>query len=276
MSAWLDGLRLALDTAPHSIAFFFRDDDAGWDDERLFELLDLFARHSAPIDVAAIPTALTSRPAAELRARLEAGPDAVAIHQHGFAHRNHEPEGSRKCEFGITRRRALQRSDIESGKRRLADLFGPLVSPVFTPPWNRCTALTGECLLQAGFRILSRDATAAPLNLNGLFELPVTIDWFARARGVRLSPDELGAALAASVATSAPVGIMFHHALMDKDELRRASELLGIVTRHGNAQCYLMEKLSTNLSRHTAAQVPIEAADCRPSLTPLPAPAERT
>jgi hypothetical protein len=256
MSAWLDGLRRALDAAPRPVAFFFRDDDAGWDDDGLFALLDLFARHSAPIDLAAIPSALTRGLAASLRARMEGGPGLLAVHQHGFAHLNHEPEGRRKCEFGEARGWALQQSDIESGRRVLCDLFGRPVSPVFTPPWNRCTAVTGECLLRAGFRVLSRDSTAGRLGLEGLFELPVTVDWFAKRKGVRLSPDELGASLAAAAGTAAPVGVMFHHAPMDEDERRRAGELLALLTSHRNSRCSLMERLAPGASPGGAARAP--------------------
>jgi len=255
MNSWLDDLRRNLDTAPQGVAFFFRDDDAGWMDDRLFELLDLFAHHSLPMDVAAIPSALTAGLARELRSRVEAAPVNLGIHQHGFAHLNHETEG-RKCEFGDTREAALQLRDIESGKERLSDLFGALVSPIFTPPWNRCTPATGECLRRAGFRILSRDATAMPLALDGLLELPVTIDWFARRKGLRLSFDQLGTALAIAVRTSERVGIMFHHALMDEDELRRANELLALLASHPNAHCYLMEHLVSNLSQVGTREFP--------------------
>jgi predicted deacetylase len=246
MSAWLDGLRRALDAAHGPVAFFFRDDDAGWDDERLFELLDLFAGHSMPVDLAVIPDALTPRLASGLRARVASAPGKVAIHQHGYAHLNHEPEG-RKCEFGPARDHAHQLRDIKAGKMRLAALCGPIVTSVFTPPWNRCTAVTGDCLRQAGFRVLSRDVTAAPLNSEGLFELPVTIDWFARRKGVRLSPGELGTRLAAAVEEAAPVGVMFHHAPMDADERRCAGELLALLASHGNVRARLMDELVDEL-----------------------------
>jgi hypothetical protein len=274
MSDWLDGLRHALDTAPGRVSFFFRDDDAGWDDERLFELLDLFERHSMPLDVAAIPSAVTDSLAVALRARIESGPGLLAIHQHGFAHRNHEPQG-RKCEFGVTRQHLLQQRDIQAGKERLLDLFGPCLSPIFTPPWNRCTAITGECLRRSGFLILSRDQTAQPLNLDGLFELPVTFDWFARARGVPLSLESLGARLAAAAETPAPVGIMFHHALMDESERRRASELLKLIASHENAQCYLMEQLAPRLLSETRAPVAEASAHWRPFESQRSTPAER-
>lgn len=274
MSEWLNELRYALDTAQGCVSFFFRDDDAGWETDRLFELLDLFGRHSIPIDVAAIPEAMTDSLGFELRSRIEAGPGRLAIHQHGFAHRNHEAEG-RKCEFGVTREPLLQQRDIQSGKEKLLDLFGPHLSPIFTPPWNRCTAATGECLRRAGFLVLSRDSTAKPLNLDGLFELPVTIDWFARAKGVPLSLDRLGTRLAGMARPPAPVGIMLHHALMDECELGRANELLTLIASHENARCYLMEQIVPSLSKEMRATVAKTSAGWRPLEMQRSTPARR-
>ena len=244
MSMWLDALRRVLDTAPRPVIFFFRDDDAGWADKRLFALLDLFAHHALPVDLAAIPCAVTPMLAAELRARIAAAPDKVAVHQHGFAHLNHQPEG-RKCEFGDARPRSLQQQDIESGRRLLVELHGLPVGRIFTPPWNRCTSVTGKCLRGAGFRVLSRDATAPPLNVAGLYELPVTFDWFARRKSVRLGRSELGKLLATAATNSAaPVGVMFHHAQMDAAELGYAADLLALLAEHANARCCLMSQLT--------------------------------
>jgi hypothetical protein len=275
MNAWLDALRRVLDDLPRPVVFFFRDDDAGWAGERLLELLDLFERHSTPIDLAAIPSSLTRAASVELRARVEAAPRMVAVHQHGFAHLNHEPEG-RKCEFGASREASLQQSDIDAGRRRLRDLLGASVGDIFTPPWNRCVAATGECLLRAGFRALSRDLTAAPLGLEGLQELPVTVDWFARRKGVRLSPSELGEQLAAAVTETNPVGLMFHHALMDADEFARAGALLTLLSSHHNSRRSLMSAL-------VAGAAPTDAATRAAALTHtrhtfgahMPTPAER-
>jgi predicted deacetylase len=263
MSAWLDDLRRALDGATRPVAFFFRDDDAGWADRQLCALLDLFAHRALPVDVAAIPCALTPTLAAELRTRIAAAPDTLAVHQHGFAHFNHEPEG-RKCEFGDARSHVLQRRDIELGRRLLRDLHGLPVGRIFTPPWNRCSGVTGECLRRAGFRVLSRDVTAQPLNIAGLHELPVTVDWFARRKGVRLERGALGTLLANAVAKSAsPVGIMFHHALMDAEEFRCAGELCALLAAQTNARCCLMRELTgatPNVAAHTAVTVKRPAA----------------
>lgn len=252
MSGWLRELRRKLDAATHRVDFFFRDDDAGRADERLFALLDLFERHALPLDVAVIPRALTPALASELRVRVAAAPETLAFHQHGFAHHNHELEG-RKCEFGTSRTRELQQRDIEEGRRLLEEAHGLNVSGIFTPPWNRCTAATGEALRACGFRLLSRDVTARPLGIDGLNELPVRVDWFAHRKGVRLSLEELGASLAEAASSAAsPVGVMLHHELMDDAELARTDELLALLATHTAVRCHLMTSLAQSDSAAAA------------------------
>jgi hypothetical protein len=267
MKSWLDSLRSALDAASRPVDFFFRDDDAGWCDERLFALLDLFERHRLPIDVAAIPRAMTASLAMELRARLAAAPKRIAVHQHGFAHLNHEAEG-RKCEFGPSRPRVLQQQDIEMGRQILSEVHGLCSSDIFTPPWNRCTEATGESLRAAGFRVLSRDATARPLGVAGLYELPVRGDWFARRQGMRLGLEELGASLAEAAGdTASLVGVMLHHELMDDDELTRAGELLALLAAHPRARCRLMSALVESPSHAASLSGGANAVDMAAATT---------
>jgi hypothetical protein len=96
---WLDSLRAALDEASGPVDFFLRDDDAGWDDERLFAMLEVVERHALPIDLAVIPQALSPSLADSLIAQQARSDAQLGLHQHGLAHRNHESDG-RKCEFG--------------------------------------------------------------------------------------------------------------------------------------------------------------------------------
>ena len=228
---WLDSARERLDAAPEPIMFFFRDDDAGWGDERLLELLDHFDRAGLPLDVAVIPAALDAPLARELRARHAAAAGRLGLHQHGYDHANHEPEG-RKQEFGPARSPSEQRRDIEAGRRRLEDLLGDTVAPIFTPPWNRCTRTTAECLAALGFRVLSREARAEPFGVDGLVEVPVDVDWFAKRRGAPLSQAQIGERLAAEIAGGGPVGVMFHHAVMDDADMAAAGDLLALLAGH--------------------------------------------
>jgi hypothetical protein len=230
---WLEPLRLALDVAERPVRFFFRDDDVGWRDDRLWVLLNRFAGLGLPVDLAVIPAALGAGPARLLQRRIDAAGGRLAVHQHGYTHDNHEPEG-RKHEFGPSRGAEQQRYDIARGWRLLTDKIGPGIAPIFTPPWNRCTATTGRCVAELGFQVLSRDVTAAPLELDGsgLVELPVTIDWFARRKGVRLDRLQVGALLARAAAGAGPVGVMLHHAVTGEGELDAIGELLELVARH--------------------------------------------
>ena len=218
---WLDPVRAALEAKATGV--FFRDDDAGWAADRLCAVLDRFERHGLPVDVAVIPAALDRRLAAELRRR--AATQRLGLHQHGYAHRNHEPDG-RKYEFGSHRPAGRQRRDIAAGAARLDDLLGGLTQPVFTPPWNRCTADTGRCLTELGFVVLSRESRAEPLGIAGLAEVPIHVDW--------VKPDA-PARLAAAIAADGPVGVMFHHATMDEEDYGHLDELLALLASHPHA-----------------------------------------
>lgn len=243
MSAWLDPLNQALDEVSGCLEFFFRDDDGGWRDDRLFLLLDLFDRYSVPVDLAVIPSELTKDLACELRRRAEKAPKLFAFHQHGWTHVNHEVEG-RKCEFGPSRPKGEQYIDLVSGKSKLEQLLG-CTAEIFTPPWNRCTEATAECLTELGFHVLSRDRTAEPLNFPGLVEMPVHVDWFAKRKGARLSYPQLGLHIAEALVERRRMGIMLHHAVMDEFELVRLSQLLALLSAHTNAACLQMKTLAT-------------------------------
>jgi predicted deacetylase len=236
---FLHSVATVLDAAPSPVVFFFRDDDAGWRDDRLLELIARFAEYGLPLDLV-IPAAL--EPA--LAGRLRDAP--VGLHQHGYAHTNHERTG-RKCEFGVVRSESEQRADLEAGRRRLRELLSERVAPIFTPPWNRCTAVTGRCLLELGLTTLSREHRADPLALDGLFELPVRLDV------ARLSPDALAGGLVAEIARGGPIGVMFHHAVMEPEDMARASELLALLAAHPRA-----------VGRAMAALTPPAAPRARP------------
>jgi hypothetical protein len=225
MTAWLDPVRRALDVRATPLAIFFRDDDGGWADDRLFALLDTVALHGFPIDLALIPTAVGEPLAGDLLARIHGG-SSIGVHQHGFMHLNHEVEG-RPCEFGPSRAARAQLGDIDAGRRALLDLFDAFLDPIFTPPWNRCTSTTGHCLMQSGIAAISRDRSAAPLDIDGLTDCSVRVDWFARVKGKRLEWDEWAGHMAQEVQeATGPLGVMLHHAVMDDNELRAFGDLL--------------------------------------------------
>lgn len=228
---WLRPVSVALDE--RGATLFFRDDDAGWGDARLIELLDVFAAHSLPVDLAVIPLEVDLGLAAELVVR-----SGVGLHQHGLAHVNHE-RAARKCEFGPSRGAASQARDISTGRERLGELLGARLDPIFTPPWNRCTLDTARCLASLGFGVLSRESRAGGFGVPGLLELPVSVDF------VRLDAVEAGERIAAAIRAGGPVGVMFHHEVMDAGAMARTGELLGLVAGHERARAVAMMELAS-------------------------------
>ena len=239
MTTWLDPLIGCLDASDEPVTFFFRDDDAGWDDAALLRLLDVFESRAAPIDLAAIPAALGALIVAELSPRLERR--AIGLHQHGWTHTDHQRH-DRKCEFGPDCDRRDQYDDIAAGRTRLLDRFGA-VEPMFTPPWNRCTDATADCLVELGLAVLSRDVGAHPFGRPDLIELPVSVDWFAHRKGVRVAPGELGALLATCALRGGPVGVMLHHAVSTANDLGAIGQLLTRLVAHPNARIELMRSI---------------------------------
>jgi hypothetical protein len=232
MTAWLDPVRVSLAERGSPICLFIRDDDAGWNDDRLFRLLEIVNQHEAPMDIAAIPTAVSAPLGRALRHQLDRSDGRIAVHQHGFAHTNHELAG-RKSEFGPARSCAQQREDISSGRLRLQDALGRPLPGIFTPPWNRCTETTARCLAELGFEMLSCDHSAATFGIKELVEQPVHLDWSGR-HGVKNGAAAWGETIAAHLRRAGPrVGLLLHHAVLNDDDCRMLAELLTIFQRDG-------------------------------------------
>ena len=232
MSDWHRPVMAALDALPAPVTAFVRDDDAGWENDRLLALLDTVDAAGACIDLAAIPLAVSDPLVAELCVRIDAAPRRLAVHQHGCAHANHEAEG-RKCEFGPSRSAESQRHDLRGGWLLLQHLFGARAQPLFTPPWNRCAPHTPAVLAELGFAALSRDR-GAPAQ-SALPEIAVDVDWsrLLRSGGAVAAAGALAEALRARARARAPLGLMLHHATMDATSLAQLGELLARLTRHG-------------------------------------------
>jgi hypothetical protein len=242
-----DLLMPVLDALPARVDVFIRDDDAGWNDAQLLALLDVTERCGVPIDLAAIPGAMSAGLARFLRARIAAAPGLVDVHQHGSTHLNHEGEG-RKCEFGVSRDAAAQRADLTRGQAQLREHFGDLLLPIFTPPWNRCTEATTALLAELGFAALSRDRGAMPAQ-QALQEIAVDVDWSKQWRshggegGASAIAASFAHALRERAADGQPLGLMLHHAVMQHDERAALQELLGALAHHPRLHWRSMREL---------------------------------
>ena len=221
-------LRDAIASKTSRTFVFFRDDDGGWANEQLALLCDVMMHYRVPLDIAMIPSEATIATRAVIERYGVANPGLLGVHQHGFAHENHEAH-DRNCEFGSARTFAQQIRDIEQGRVRLQALFGESLQPIFTPPWNRCVQATVDALTQLRFVGLSRIHGSSELATFDLRSLDVAIDWQKRKLGKRLSWSEFCLYAQKQFLSNDQVGVMLHHEHMDAREraqLRRFIEML--------------------------------------------------
>lgn len=236
MSGWTDPIKQALDARTSPVAVFCRDDDAGWEDDHLNRFVAAFSPYRIPLDLAVIPAELNDRRAAWLLETRAAYPSRLGLHQHGWSHANHEAEG-RKCEFGRARTPVQLSDDVARGRERLTRHLGDAWDPVFTPPWNRCVPELGPILATAGFAVLSRDASAASMHVAGLLECPAHIDWSAKPHGRPQTREQRAIRCAEALASRPVVGMLFHHAVMDRENLSDVGHLLEVLTSHPTVRC---------------------------------------
>lgn len=237
-----DPLASLLAARANPVSVFFRDDDAGWADQRLIKLCACFTDREIPLDIAAIPSALKPESMRTMTRLLAQGQPWLHVHQHGYTHFNHQQQG-RSCEFGTDRSLEQQRDDIAQGQNILQELFGSHSEPIFTPPWNRCTYDTTVVLESLKFRFFSRIINSEPI-LTELPELNVSIDLLKKRKGVRLPAAEI-AQMVCRVFEEAnePVGVMLHHEHMGDAERNLLVELIHVLQNSSNVVFTPMHEL---------------------------------
>ena len=227
--------------------FFLRDDDSDVVEETLTSLLDICRRHRAAINLAAIPGNLTNDGARFLRESVSAHPELVEVHQHGWMHVNHEPQG-KKCEFGPARSFSEQRADIAAGKARMDEAFGSAWFPAFTPPWNRCTEETRRALEELGFSALSTDGCVRHTPDYRFHQIPVTLDVFRWKGNRTLRPaGEIVGELILQMERRQTVGILLHHKVMDSAAFHFLDWLLAEIRRYPLARFQTFHRMTAAL-----------------------------
>jgi hypothetical protein len=211
-----------------AIRLWWRDDDAGRDHPALERLLELAERRDLPLALAVVPLWLEP----PVQAAIAASRRATVL-QHGYAHANHAPDGSKPIELGERAPDAIL-AELAAGRETLRDAFGAAFLAVLVPPWNRLDPALLARLGGCGFRGLSTfgrrpEQRPAP----GLRQVNThldPVDW----RGTRLFVGETAALerLCAVLDPEEPIGILSHHLVMDEDGWAFLDRLLGVLQRH--------------------------------------------
>lgn len=207
---------------------FFRADDIGVPSQKFFQLIDCFKKHKFPLCLATVPTWTTKKRLTELQKQTGKNSTQWCWHQHGRQHRNFEPSG-KKQEFGPTRTTEDIQKSLQQGKTRLEGLLHTEFTPIFTPPWNRCSETTLTALPKLGFSAISRSRGATPKSPADFPDFQVNVDLHTRKEvsplvGMAKLLSEVESGLA-----SGRCGIMIHHQRMNKASFIFLDLLLGLL-----------------------------------------------
>jgi peptidoglycan/xylan/chitin deacetylase (PgdA/CDA1 family) len=212
-------------------AVFFRADDIAVPGRQMADLLEIFNRHALPLALAVVPAWLTPPRWQALCAMGGDRPDRWCWHQHGWRHRNHESEG-KKQEFGPSRSREVLARDLTLGRERLAAIMGTHLTPLFTPPWNRCSEDTLALLQEMGYKAVSRSRGNRPPAPPGLPDLPVSVDLHTRrAPSAAVGWERLKEDLTSGLRYPT-CGIMIHHQRMNAVAFTFLEGLLETLIQH--------------------------------------------
>ena len=252
----------ALTTAPQPVTVYFRADDIAIPEPTMHRLLETFSAHRMPLALALVPAWLTPSRWAVFQRWDADHPDLWCWHTHGWRHVNHEAVG-RKSEFGPSRSQAEILDDLKRGMTRLHSLLGDRFSPIFTPPWNRCSAETLERLSSIGYRAVSRDIGAAPAPPPSLVEIPIHVDLHTRKE--RSVPDGWKALFLQieNAFQRGACGFMIHHQRMNENAFRFLDDLLGVLRAQPSVRPAAMDTLPARSSPSASHQNDVRNSSTR-------------
>ncbi|NNG00289.1 MAG: polysaccharide deacetylase family protein [Desulfobacteraceae bacterium] len=237
-------IQTGLDTrqAETPVNVFLRADDIGVPGAQFARMMDLFVQLRVPLSLAVVPAWIT-RARWQALAGLQQGDDSLFTwHQHGWRHRNHEPVG-KKQEFGLSRPADVIRSDLLKGKTRLETILGRRFTPIFTPPWNRCSRVALDQLRLLKYKAVSRSRNSSPPAPAGFPDFQVNVDLHTRKEGRaregwRNLLSELSRAIAAGTC-----GIMIHHQRMNDNAFSFLELLLELMIQQKKLSLLHMPEL---------------------------------
>jgi len=239
-----DGVREQLRTASadHEIKVFFRADDIAAPSKNFSKMMSLFLKYQIPLCLAVVPAWMTKERWEAMAEFRKKGQDLFCWHMHGYQHMNYESVG-KKQEFGPARTALAVLNDLTRGQKRLQTIMGKDLTPVFTPPWNRCSMDALMMLKKTGFEAVSRSLGSVPASPEGLLDIPVNVDLHTRKEtsaeeGRQKLLEEFRTGLVSPVC-----GIMLHHMCMNDQAFLLLEHLLELFSGYGQIQKITYQEL---------------------------------
>jgi hypothetical protein len=236
------------------VRIWWRDDDAGATHPGLDRLLGIARHRGVPLALAVVPGWLDGTTQG-----LLAGHPRATIWQHGWQHRDHAEQGSRKIELGGRVDAAELARNLARGRKILEDSFGSQFQPVMVPPWNRIAPEIERLLPDLGYAALSTIATHHRGGESGASALPrldVDLDlirWGDRPGSLPLP--EIAERLAALLDRAGPprIGLMTHHRVMSEAAFTELETLLSFLIAHPLVRLVPADVIPASGEWHAAA-----------------------
>lgn len=131
-----------------------RLDDLGAMDRATRVLVEELCAAGLRLTCGVVPAWLTRTCRDFLLEASQRHPEQLEIHQHGYRHANYGGESCR-YEFAASRSAARQRAELEQGRKALAEAFGCIFWPAFSPPFGAYDLHVKQLARDAGFSLLS-------------------------------------------------------------------------------------------------------------------------
>jgi GT2 family glycosyltransferase len=136
--------------------FWWRDDDAKWNNDALRRLVDLAGQRNTPIILAVSPGLIEDTFLSRVEALIN-----LSFAAHGYQHINHS-SGRQSAEFGSNRPLDEMRLEIDLLSSKFRREFPSRALAMFVPPWHVLDPRLIPDLHRAGFKVLSmQDRQAA-------------------------------------------------------------------------------------------------------------------
>jgi hypothetical protein len=231
------------------ISFWWRDDDVGGDgwnilrrkahERRLENMLALLDRYAVPAVFAVVPYKLQLHGAGQIALLKKYGAYAAV---HGICHRNNAGPGCNASEFpsGCDMEAAL--STILKHKKKLEEIFGDMLLPVFVPPWNTMCAELEERLRTVGFTAISKSNISSRKHAEDNIDIDF-IDW--KQRDLRDERDILSdiSALLRNEDIRV-IGLMNHHKVVSQRGLVFFDKLLSTFALYHDNVAWIVPGIS--------------------------------
>jgi peptidoglycan/xylan/chitin deacetylase (PgdA/CDA1 family) len=138
---------------------FIRDDDAYKVDGSFKNIFEFCLTQKIPIIYGIIPKKITLDLIKLLNKNKNKNPHLIDIVQHGWQHKNYNPDLTNKFEFGPTRNYQQQKRDIEKGLNTMLKYFNKNFTPAFVPPYHGYNQITLKIINELNFPIFSAENT---------------------------------------------------------------------------------------------------------------------